>query len=66
MNASSEKPCSENQPLHSPSLVDRTAVTKRTISSDELLAGEKEVWILHGEAMYRLCETKSGKLILQK
>ena len=39
---------------------------KRTISSEDILAGEKEIWIQHGEAIYRLCETKSGKLILQK
>lgn len=39
---------------------------KRTIASEEILAGEKEVWIQHGDAIYRLCETKSGKLILQK
>ncbi|PQO36887.1 hemin uptake protein HemP [Blastopirellula marina] len=39
---------------------------KRTIPSEEILAGEKEVWIQHGDAIYRLCETKSGKLILQK
>ncbi|MFN3153167.1 hemin uptake protein HemP [Bremerella sp.] len=39
---------------------------KRTIASEEILAGEKEVWIQHGDAVYRLCETKSGKLILQK
>ncbi|GAA4429557.1 MULTISPECIES: hemin uptake protein HemP [Bremerella] len=40
--------------------------TKRTIQSEEIMAGEKEVWIQHGDAIYRLCETKSGKLILQK
>ncbi|MBA2113224.1 hemin uptake protein HemP [Bremerella alba] len=39
---------------------------KRTIQSEEIMAGEKEVWIQHGDAVYRLCETKSGKLILQK
>jgi len=39
---------------------------RRVIASENLLAGEKEVWITHGDAIYRLCETKSGKLILQK
>jgi len=39
---------------------------KRTIASEHILAGDKEVWILHGGMIYRLCETKSGKLILQK
>lgn len=39
---------------------------KRTIASAEIMAGEKEIWIQHGDSIYRLCETKSGKLILQK
>jgi len=39
---------------------------RRTINSDQILAGDKEVWISHGGMIYRLCETKSGKLILQK
>ncbi|WDI44168.1 hemin uptake protein HemP [Bremerella sp. P1] len=45
---------------------DPTTLLKRTIASEEIMAGEKEVWIQHGDAVYRLCETKSGKLILQK
>lgn len=45
---------------------DPTSMLKRTIPSEEIMAGEKEVWIQHGDAIYRLCETKSGKLILQK
>ncbi|MEX0793950.1 MAG: hemin uptake protein HemP [Pirellulaceae bacterium] len=39
---------------------------QRTISSEEILAGRREVWIQHGDSLYRLCETKTGKLILQK
>ena len=39
---------------------------RREIASTELLHGEKEIWIRHGEEMYRLRLTKSGKLILQK
>ncbi|QDU73345.1 hypothetical protein Pan97_03150 [Bremerella volcania] len=45
---------------------DPAPLLKRTIQSEEIMAGEKEVWIQHGDAIYRLCETKSGKLILQK
>jgi hemin uptake protein HemP len=35
-------------------------------SEDLFRPGEKEVWILHGEVIYRLQTTKSGKLILTK
>lgn len=45
---------------------DPVTMLKRIIQSEEIMAGEKEVWIQHGDAIYRLCETKSGKLILQK
>jgi len=39
---------------------------RREIASTELLRGEKEIWIRHGEEIYRLRLTRSGKLILQK
>lgn len=39
---------------------------KSTWSSDEILAGRKEVTIQHGESTYRLTHTKTGKLILHK
>jgi hemin uptake protein HemP len=39
---------------------------RREFYSDDLLRGEKEIWIRHGEEIYRLRLTKSGKLILQK
>ena len=38
----------------------------KQISSTELLEGHKEVWIRHGQEIYRLRLTRSGKLILQK
>ncbi len=38
----------------------------REISSAELLQGSKEIWIRHGEEIYRLRLTRSNKLILQK
>lgn len=35
-------------------------------SSAELLQGRKEIWIEHGDDMYRLRITSSGKLYLTK
>jgi hemin uptake protein HemP len=43
-----------------------SASTHQEISSEELLRGAKELWIRHGEEVYRLRLTRSGKLILQK
>ncbi len=37
-----------------------------TMSSSELLKGQKAVSILHNGSLYRLQETKLGKLILTK
>jgi len=38
----------------------------RTISSQELLQGESEVWIEHEGEMYRLRVTGNGRLYLSK
>ncbi len=38
----------------------------RTIRSEDLLGGEKEVVIVHEDQLYRLRRTRNGKLILQK
>jgi hemin uptake protein HemP len=38
----------------------------RTVRSEDLLQGGKEVLIQHGQEMYRLRLTKAGKLILNK
>lgn len=38
----------------------------RVVRSEELLHGERELIILHGSQIYRLLETRNGKLILQK
>lgn len=35
-------------------------------NSTDLLKGHSEMWIEHGEHMYRLRHTKSGKLYLTK
>ncbi len=39
---------------------------RRVISSSDLLQGAVEVLIDHGGETYRLRQTRSGKLILQK
>jgi hemin uptake protein HemP len=39
---------------------------RRIIRSEELLQGRREVWIAHGDDMYRLRITSSGKLYLTK
>lgn len=38
----------------------------RIIQSKDLLQGHREVWIEHGDDMYRLRVTSSGKLYLSK
>ena len=38
----------------------------REITSDELLRGQSELLIRHGEELYRLKLTRNQKLILQK
>jgi hemin uptake protein HemP len=38
----------------------------REVASAELLRGETEVLIRHGDELYRLKLTRNGKLILQK
>lgn len=39
---------------------------RRVITTDELFAGGREVWIQHGDQQYRLRITAAGKLILTK
>ena len=38
----------------------------REITSEELLRGQSELFIRHGEELYRLKLTRNQKLILQK
>ena len=45
---------------------DRADKPARTISSQELLQGESEVWIEHEGEMYRLRVTGNGRLYLSK
>jgi len=46
----------------------QTACAERPgiVRSDELLRGARELWIEHGDTMYRLRRTSSGKLYLTK
>ena len=39
---------------------------EKVISSGELFGDKKQVWIRHGETLYRLLITRQGKLILNK
>lgn len=43
-----------------------TKRTTREVDSCELLRGESELLIRHGDELYRLKLTRNGKLILQK
>jgi len=45
---------------------DGQATSQSTLSSAELLRGQREVLIHHGEETYRLRLTRNGKLILHK
>jgi hemin uptake protein HemP len=38
----------------------------RAVRSDDLLQGQRELFILHGGQVYRLLRTRNDKLILQK
>lgn len=42
------------------------ARTPRQITSANLLQGDREIQIVHGEEVYRLSVTRQGKLILHK
>ena len=43
-----------------------TLEQRKPIASAELLQGRRELQILHGEEVYRLTLTRTGKLILHK
>lgn len=59
MDPSLPKPDAEQRPGRSPT-------QPRIVRSEDLLAGAREVLILHGACAYRLVLTRNGKLILQK
>lgn len=54
----------EDEDLHRGTHPDAPSV--RTMSSAELLQGKTEIFITHGEDVYRLRLTRNGKLILHK
>lgn len=43
-----------------------TSARQREVTSEELLCGQQEICIRHGEEIYRLRLTRNGKLILHK
>lgn len=49
-----------------PAIRETSREMPREIKSAEILQGEREVLISHGEDMYRLSLTRNGKLILHK
>ena len=50
----------QNPPCHPP------AMRIPSVQSEALLAGNREVRIIHGQEVYRLMLTRNNKLILQK
>lgn len=60
---SSIPPDGQNSPVES-----RSSCTsrQRELTSEELLCGQQEVVIRHGDEIYRLRVTRNGKLILHK
>ncbi len=52
----------DDGPQPSPTDADRPLI----IPSETLLQGRSEIWIEHGDEMYRLRVTSSGKLYLTK
>jgi hemin uptake protein HemP len=56
-----------NDPTPEPELPRRLfPAALREIDSRELMRGDREIVIRHGEEAYRLSITRSGKLILRK
>ena len=53
-------------PPPAPTPPDRTATPPPTLTSADILRGEREVMILHGGEAYRLRVTSKDRLILTK
>jgi len=64
--------CSDKPKVSSPQTVEvscsgeRDVITLRRVTSDELMAGQRELAIEHSGGEYRLRITSKGKLILTK
>lgn len=43
-----------------------TAASVRVLKSEDILQGSSEIFIQHGPQLYRLRQTKTGKLLLYK
>jgi len=66
LNASNQRDFRDStRPLLSLPLPRQQPVS-RTISSDQIFAGEREIGIEHRGSLYRLKITRQGKLILNK
>jgi hemin uptake protein HemP len=63
--APSELPDPQMPPDATPTSISQP-IPQRQVNSKDILQGDREIWIVHGQDMYRLRETKNGKLILQK
>lgn len=50
----------------SPSASNADDSSRLVVTSAEILRGKNEIWIEHGNEMYRLCLTRAGKLLLSK
>lgn len=46
--------------------VQRGSVVPRTVASEALLRGAREIQISHRGTIYRLLETRAGKLLLNR
>ncbi len=55
-----------NEPIRDHSDPPSEEIQIPTIRSDALFNGKRQVFIAHGDEIYRLLCTKNGKLILQK
>ncbi|HEY4312442.1 MAG TPA: hemin uptake protein HemP [Pirellulales bacterium] len=53
-------------PQDVPSISSPQPVVPREINSLDLMRGDREIVIRHGNELYRLNVTRSGKLILRK
>lgn len=56
----------DSEPAQPHSSVSEAAGRPRVYQSAELFGAGKEVWIEHGEELYRLRITAQGKLLLTK
>jgi hemin uptake protein HemP len=56
----------ESKPTNDPAPAAPTSESQLIYRSEKLFAGRREVWIEHGNDMYRLRLTQQNRLILTK